>query len=43
MSLRLSHTTWDALDPHAIAEFWRALLGWEGMKDAVAKALAAKA
>ena len=29
MSLRLSHTTWDALDPHAIAEFWRALLGWE--------------
>ena len=27
MSLRLSHTTWDALDPHAIAEFWRALLG----------------
>lgn len=29
MSLRLSHTTWDALDPYAVAEFWRALLGWE--------------
>lgn len=29
MSLRLSHTTWDALDPHTIAEFWRKLLGWE--------------
>lgn len=26
MSLRLSHTTWDALDPHAVAEFWRKLL-----------------
>ncbi|MCL6423610.1 VOC family protein [Brachybacterium sp. JHP9] len=29
MSLRLSHTTWDALDPHTIAEFWRVLLKWE--------------
>ena len=29
MSLRLSHTTWDALDPYAVAEFWRAVLGWE--------------
>lgn len=29
MSLRLSHTTWDALDPHPIAEFWRKLLGWQ--------------
>ena len=28
MSLRLSHTTWDALDPYAIAEFWRQLLDW---------------
>lgn len=28
MSLRLSHTTWDALDPHTIAEFWRELLDW---------------
>lgn len=28
MSLRLSHTTWDALDPFAVAEFWRQLLGW---------------
>ncbi len=27
MSLRLSHTTWDALDPFAVAEFWRGLLG----------------
>ena len=26
MSLRLSHTTWDALDPFAVAEFWRCLL-----------------
>lgn len=29
MSLRLSHTTWDALDPFAVAEFWRGLLGWD--------------
>ncbi|GAA1349052.1 VOC family protein [Falsarthrobacter nasiphocae] len=29
MSLRLSHTTWDALDPHTIAEFWRELLAWD--------------
>ncbi|SNC64857.1 hypothetical protein SAMN05445756_1199 [Kytococcus aerolatus] len=29
MSLRLSHTTWDALDPYAVAEFWRHLLGWD--------------
>ena len=29
MSLRLSHTTWDALDPHAVAEFWRVLMDWE--------------
>ncbi|ACV07517.1 VOC family protein [Kytococcus sedentarius] len=29
MGLRLSHTTWDALDPHTIAEFWRELTGWE--------------
>lgn len=29
MSLRLSHTTWDALDPHPVAEFWRELLDWE--------------
>ncbi len=29
MSVRLSHTTWDALDPHTIAEFWRELTGWE--------------
>lgn len=29
MALRLSHTTWDALDPFAIAEFWRELLNWE--------------
>ncbi len=28
MSLRLSHATWDALDPYAIAEFWRQLLDW---------------
>lgn len=28
MSLRLSHTTFDAKDPHTIAEFWRALLDW---------------
>ena len=28
MSLLLSHTTWDALDPFAVAEFWRQLLGW---------------
>ena len=28
MSLRLSHTTRDALDPYAIAEFWRQLLDW---------------
>lgn len=28
MGLRLSHTTWDALDPYAVAEFWRALLEW---------------
>lgn len=29
MALRLSHTTWDALDPHRVAEFWRHLTGWE--------------
>ncbi len=29
MSLRLSHTTWDALDPYTIAEFWRELMGWK--------------
>lgn len=29
VGLRLSHTTFDALDPYACAEFWRALLGWE--------------
>lgn len=29
MSLRLSHTTWDALDPYPVAEFWRELMGWE--------------
>ena len=29
MSLRLSHTTWDAHDPHAVAEFWRELVSWE--------------
>lgn len=29
MSLALSHTTFDALDPYAVAEFWRGLLGWE--------------
>ncbi|MCG7423431.1 MULTISPECIES: VOC family protein [Micrococcus] len=29
MSLRLSHTTWDALDPYAVAEFWRELMGWD--------------
>lgn len=29
MTLRLSHTTWDALDPFPIAEFWRELMGWE--------------
>lgn len=29
MSLRLSHTTWDALEPYTIAEFWRELLDWE--------------
>ncbi|MFD2758712.1 VOC family protein [Gulosibacter faecalis] len=29
MPLVLSHTTWDAHDPHTIAEFWRELLGWE--------------
>lgn len=29
MGLRLSHTTFDAHDPHAVAEFWRELLGWE--------------
>lgn len=28
MSLRLSHTTWDAIDPHAVAEFWRELTNW---------------
>ena len=28
MPLRLSHTTWDALDPYAIAQFWRELLDW---------------
>ena len=28
MSLRLSHTTWDALDPYTVAEFWRQLLSW---------------
>lgn len=29
MSLRLSHTTWDALEPYAVAEFWRELMGWD--------------
>lgn len=29
MSLRLSHTTWDALDPYPVAEFWRELLDWQ--------------
>lgn len=29
MPLRLSHTTWDALNPHAIAEFWRELMDWQ--------------
>jgi len=29
MSLRLSHTTWDALDPYATAQFWRELLSWD--------------
>ncbi|MCH8613710.1 hypothetical protein [Arsenicicoccus dermatophilus] len=33
MSLRLSHTTWDALDPHTVAEFWREDLGWVVMAD----------
>ena len=28
MSLRLSHTTWDAIDPHTVAEFWRELTNW---------------
>ncbi|MBM4623104.1 VOC family protein [Micrococcus luteus] len=28
MSIRLSHLTWDALDLHAVVEFWRELLGW---------------
>ena len=29
MAVQLSHTTWDALDPYAVAEFWRALTDWE--------------
>ena len=29
MGLYLSHTTWDARDPFAVAQFWRALMGWE--------------
>ncbi|MGC5021729.1 VOC family protein [Micromonospora sp. DT47] len=29
MALSLSHTTFDAHDPHAIAEFWRQLLTWD--------------
>lgn len=29
MSLTLSHTTFDSLDPFPTAEFWRELLGWE--------------
>ena len=29
MGLRLSHTTVDALDPYAVAEFWRELLTWD--------------
>lgn len=29
MSLALSHTTFDALDPYRVAEFWRQLIGWE--------------
>lgn len=33
MGLRLSHTTFDAVDPYAIAEFWRTLLGWIIMAD----------
>lgn len=29
MSLRLSHTTWDALDPYTTAQFWKQPLSWD--------------
>lgn len=29
MGLRLSHTTFDALDPYGLAQFWRQMLDWQ--------------
>ncbi|MGX5694557.1 VOC family protein, partial [Dermacoccus abyssi] len=29
MSLRLTHTTWDAHDPYTTAQFWKQLLSWD--------------